>query len=395
MRGAESPISIIGFSQDLRCGTGKNSLTLLLWYELKTKTMEREIFYSEHKDKVIIISPIGEMNGVLDHLDRQEFKYKNLLIIGNGFDLNLGLKSTYRDFAESCLFKRMYVKRQKEKRSKNNPTPSLIDYLYGKKFFERWYDIEAALLEYVSRKPDRSFVNNVNEDKEDYRLVCTTLVEYLASLLNPHNHAKLSQIMDSSAAAKVLLKFRGKQNIVYSFNYTPITMIADLVFANLKSEVVKVHGEIEEDSIFKDRLKDNSIILGIETNNLNDIAPGYSFLLKSNNPSYKSTNMAYDLLCTKNVIFFGHSLNQMDFGYFESYFKLLSTNADTRRKLTLITKDENSRVTILDNLRKSGISVRDLFAHTQVDIILTDDIDKEESESNSNFNDLLEKLQDF
>jgi hypothetical protein len=172
-------------------------------------------------------------------------------------------------------------------------------------------------------------------------------------------------------------------------------MIADLVFANLKSEVVKVHGEIEEDSIFKDRLKDNSIILGIETNNLNDIAPGYSFLLKSNNPSYKSTNMAYDLLCTKNVIFFGHSLNQMDFGYFESYFKLLSTNADTRRKLTLITKDENSRVTILDNLRKSGISVRDLFAHTQVDIILTDDIDKEESESNSNFNDLLEKLQDF
>ena len=319
-----------------------------------------------------------------------------MLIIGNGFDLNLGLKSTYRDFVQSCIFKRMYVKRQQEKKAQGNPKPSLTDYLYGKKFYERWYDIEMALLEYVSAKPDGSYVNNIEEDKKDYQLLCDTLIEYLASLFKGKGQSQLADKMTSSAAGKLLKSMWGDRNIIYSFNYTPISLIANIVIAcNLKSDVVRVHGKIDEDSIFENRLKDNSIILGIETKSINDIAPGYSFMLKSNNPAYKSTKIASDLLYSKNVIFFGHSLNKMDFGYFESYFKLLSTNAGAGRKLTLITKDENSRVTILDNLRQAGISVRDLFAHTQVDIILTDDIDKEESESNSNFNDLLEKLQDF
>ena len=357
--------------------------------------MEREIFYSENKDKVIIVSPIGEMGRTIDYLNHREFKYDNLLVLGNGFDVNLGLKSTYRDFAQSCLFKRMYIKRQQEKKVKENPLPSLIDYLYGKKFYERWYDIEGALLEYVAHKPDGSFVNNIEEDKADYKYVCETLVEYLASLFKGEGQSTLADKMISSAAGKLLRSMWGEDNIIYSFNYTPIRLIASIVIAcNLKSDIVRVHGKIEEDSIFQDKLKDNSIILGIETNDINNIAPGYSFMLKSNNPAYKSTSIASDLLSTRNVIFFGHSLNQMDFGYFESYFKLLTTNAGEGRKLTLITKDESSRVALLDNLRKVGISVRDLFAHTQVEIILTDDINNEESESHLNYNELLNNLQD-
>jgi hypothetical protein len=64
----------------------------------------------------------------------------------------------------------------------------------------------------------------------------------------------------------------------------------------------------------------------------------------------------------------------MDFGYFEGYFKMLTSNIDKEKSITIITKDELSRITILDNIRKMGFSVRDIFAHTNVQFILTNEL---------------------
>ena len=354
--------------------------------------MEREFYYSKDGTKVMVVAPIGELKSIIDRMNRFKYKYNHMLVIGNGFDLNLGLSTSYRNFVESCIFKRMYVQRIQEKRNQEKATPSLIDYLYGKKFYDRWYDIEHALLEYVSRKPDGSFVNNVEEDKEEFELVCEALVKYLVSLFNTGNDLKQSNEMEKSSAGQLLKVFSSERNIIYSFNYTPIRLIINAVISHYSSDPIRVHGEIEEKTIFKGNIEDNSIILGIETNNLNEIAPNYTFLLKSNNPIYKSTCIASDLLKTEHVIFFGHSLNEMDFGYFKEYFGVLTSNTDKNRKLTIITKDKDSRVTLLDNLRKSNISVRDLFAHTNVEIILTDDIGKDKTESDSLFKELLEDI---
>ena len=83
----------------------------------------------------------------------------------------------------------------------------------------------------------------------------------------------------------------------------------------------------------------------------------------------------------------------MDFGYFREYFEYLTYNSDRDRQLTIITKDSKSRMTLLDNLRKSGISVRDVFAHTNVEIILTDEIKKKNTESEKLFRVLLERIE--
>jgi len=353
--------------------------------------MEKEFYYSKDGTKIMIVAPIGEMESIIDRMNR--FKYDHMLVIGNGFDLNLGLPTSYRNFVESLIFKKMYVKRIQEKRNQIKATPSLIDYLYGKKFYERWYDIEQALLEYVLRRADGSFVNNVEEDKREYELVCQTLVKYLVSLFKTGDDLKQSKEMARSSAGKLLKVFSSERNIIYSFNYTPIRLIINAVISHYSSDPVRVHGEIEEETIFKGNIKDNGIILGIETNDLNEIAPNYTFLLKSNNPIYKSTCIASDLLKTEHVIFFGHSLNEMDFGYFKEYFGVLTSNTDKNRKLTIITKNKDSRVTLLDNLRKSKISVRDLFAHTNVKIILTDDIGKKKTDSNNLFKELLKEIE--
>lgn len=350
--------------------------------------MEREFYVSKDGTKVMVVAPITELEHLIDNMDKFKYRYDHLLIIGNGFDLNLGLPTSYRDFVESCIFKKMYVKRMQEKRAKSNTLPSLIDYLYGKKFCERWYDIEQALLEYVSRKPDGSFVNNEEEDKKDYELVCQALVEYFAGILKALGFKEIKK-MRETPAGQVLRALNSSRNIVYTFNYTPI----EKVFETIYNATIKVHGEIEIDTIAKGEINKSHIILGIETNDLNTIAPGYTFLLKSNNAAFHSSQIALDLLLAKNVIFFGHSLNQMDFGYFEGYFKLLASNIDKDRRLTIITKDDKSRVSIFDNIRRMGISVRDIYVHTKVEYILTDNLDNKESEDSKSFEERLKRME--
>ena len=352
--------------------------------------MDSEFYVSKNGTKVMVVAPIAELEHIIENMDRFKYRYDHLLIIGNGFDLNLGLPTSYRNFVESCIFKKMYVKRMQEKRAKGNTQPSLIDYLYGKKFCERWYDIEQALLEYVSRKPDGSFVNNVEEDKKDYELVCQALVEYFAGILKALGIKEINK-MRETPAGQVLRALNSSRDIVYSFNYTPI----EKVFETIYKDTIKVHGEIEIETIAKGEINKSHIILGIETNDINTIAPDYSFLIKSNNTAYKSSNLALDMLNSKNVIIYGHSMNQMDFGYFEVFFKILCSNVDKERTLTIITKDEASRVTIQDNLRKMGVSVMNIYAHTQVEYILVDKFDDKNSEDYKKLEELLMKISEI
>lgn len=347
--------------------------------------MEREFYISKDGTRVMVVAPIVELEEIIDHMDRFKYKYDHLIVIGNGFDLNLGLKTTYRNFIESCIFKKMYVKRIQERREKGNIQPSLIDYLYSKKFSERWYDIEQALLEYVSKRPDGSYVNNVEEDKKDYELVCNTLVEYFASILKSLEFKEIEKMHKLPAGQLLKASLYSSRNKVYTFNYTPIDEVLETI------STIKVHGEINMETIAKGEINKSHIILGVETNDIGSIAPDYTFLLKSNNAAFRSSQIALDLSQAKNVIFFGHSLNQMDFGYFDEYFKVLTSNTDKERTLTIITKNEESRIALFDNIRKMGISVRDIYAHTSTQFILTDMIntDKEESEK---FDKLIESL---
>lgn len=354
--------------------------------------MERELYYSKDGTKVMIVAPIAELEPILEHMDRLKYMHEYMLIIGNGFDLSLGLPTSYRNFVESCIFKKMYVKHIQKKKKNKISKPTLLDYLYGKKFTERWYDIEAALLEYVSKRPDGSFVNNVEEDKEEYELLCKTLIEYLSSLFKTGNDLKQANMMRNTIAGQFLVNFTPGNNLIYSFNYTPIHLIINAIIANDSLNPIRVHGEISEKTIFDGNIHDNSIILGIETDDLSNVAPGYSFLFKSNNPTYRSSNIAFDLLNSRNVIFFGHSLNQMDFGYFEAFFKMLESNVDANRQLTIVTKDEPSRVAIFDNLRKMGISVRNIFAHSKVNTICTDNLMDEKSEDFRTFEALMRDI---
>ena len=309
--------------------------------------------------------------------DDKRLKYT--VVIGNGFDLDLGFNTRYSDFVESEEWKLMY-----DERSKVSKKNSLLQYLNGKRYIDEWFDIEQALYDYVSKRQDGTFVNNVEIDEKDYDLVCKALTEYLINHIkrNPHD-------LNETNAGKFLYalcnlyKTISIDRRIYSFNYTPLYLFAKALDTLDHIDVEYIHGQLEN----------NTIILGIEVDDISQIAPGYSFLIKSNSISYASSNLPADLLNSKEVVFYGHSMNSIDIGYFEEYFHQMEVNSDETKQISIITYDDDSKRAFFDSLRKNYIDVRKLFTHTAINVIRTKRVKEDEnSEDSKAFHNLLDRL---
>ena len=86
------------------------------------------------------------------------------IVIGNGFDINLGLPTSYKDFVKSSHFDDM-IKRGNE----------LAKYLKSKYELQNWIDIENELKTYSLERSDASF-------KFNYQLLTFALINYLDNL---------------------------------------------------------------------------------------------------------------------------------------------------------------------------------------------------------------------
>src|SRR5687767_2558930 len=90
-----------------------------------------------------------------------------IIIIGNGFDLSLGLKTSYRDFMESENYKKF---------SKENP--ELSEYLVHKlsENSGRWVDIELELANFSVDD-----INDLSQDemKGQFKALKNHLTDYL------------------------------------------------------------------------------------------------------------------------------------------------------------------------------------------------------------------------
>lgn len=125
-------------------------------------------------------------------------EYKSVIIIGNGFDLNLGLKTGYGDFIKSSLFNDLLE-------SGN----ALCKYLKDKQTLCNWIDIENEL---------KAYSKNIYEgnDRKPFRLeyqeLCRVLCEYL-------NKLDLSEI-DKTSKVYSLFPTNFDNTLIINFNYT-------------------------------------------------------------------------------------------------------------------------------------------------------------------------------
>jgi hypothetical protein len=261
------------------------------------------------------------------------YSYSKVLIIGNGFDLDMGLQSSWKHFVDSQEFTQIANANK------------LAFYLKKKRDLKNWIDIEGELKTY-------SLDNRI--DHSDYHAnyfeLINVLSDYLKKVIYPVSE-------NSSISYKLLNKFFADNQetesiLIIDFNYTDtIKLFADLVNVELNTNRnsrihhVRVHGSLDQ----------NNIVVGVSDGD--DINLDHSFIRKSYHDASNLNDFGNVLKQSQNVLFFGHSLGKSDYHYFRDFFHtVLDEKAskivlgNKKRNLTFFHKDEISKISLFTNL---------------------------------------------
>jgi len=278
---------------------------------------------------------------------------KKLLIIGNGFDIDLGLRTRYSDFANSKIWEQLME-------NTYGLDQDLLGALKKAKEKEAWFDIEKTMNDYVrSIRPEYLTSNLVDKDKNSFVDVTKALSKYL-------KEEQKTRTLETNHYALQVLRLIAEVGgfEYYTFNYTSLGDIAMSCRIKIDtSRITHVHGSLENDSI----------ILGVLTDPANQIHEQYSFMYKDNSRFYMSNNMYEDFDKADDIIFFGHSINGMDFPYFKDFFiKQSGMDGEYKRKhITIFTYDDGSNQQIRNSIRNAQVDLTQLFRRNDIKIILT------------------------
>lgn len=249
-----------------------------------------------------------------------------VLIIGNGFDMDLGWKTSYKDFVNSKKWP--FV----------NTSKGLGWWLNQKTNSENWYDLEALLRAYACLDEGGGIHFDKVLDKKQFLFLKKRIGEYLQKEEN-------KQINRNSLASNLLWWLSGfwKNTKIYSFNYTDLAKIVSKNGKSDNSHCEYLHGELSK----------QSHILGIDDKA--NIRKGYEFLRKSSNHSYHSSNLLDDMRKAECIIFYGLCFGDIDYPYFRLFFQercseqLYKTN-NAKKFICFFTKDEDSECLIKKNI---------------------------------------------
>lgn len=291
--------------------------------------------------------------------------HRIVLVIGNGFDLDLGLKTSYLDFMRSSSFQD-FLKKDDNGIDLND---NLFEYLHGKMKLKKWIDIEMELLSLATSKKTVRDENGkikveYNKATKGLEYTFSVLRNKLCDYLKTLNYGSVRK--DSVALDVLRLVVQHVQSEIISYNYTNIRKLKEMVGGSINCPIEYVHG----------CLLDNSIILGFQDDV--EIDKSFCFMIKSFSPYFKSHNVRNKLLNADEIIFFGHSLGSTDYHYFEDLFRFQSQADKARRNLILriFTYNEEARRDILFQLREMNNRRTDmLYELCNFEIYRTADMD--------------------
>jgi len=290
-----------------------------------------------------------------------------ILVLGNGFDLDLGLKTTYKDFFQNVYSEKHHLL-----------SDSLEEFLTSRcKSEQNWFNIEEAMAMYVRKKEcpvnstildmDKFFLHNLKENFSDY------IDRNWATIATNQWNKPIKQSL-----AKKIIELQNEIHCfdkIYSFNcfnYSLLDLASDLEICSIPN-VIYLHGSSD------------SFILGIIESDCK--CSDYSFMIKKNQKNYpkeKVENFKHDLIKADEVVIFGHSLNRIDMEYFNYFFLDLANASRNPRKITIITKDMNSVLEIKNNISDYVISFEKANQYSTISFVMSDDYYKKENIDEAN-----------
>lgn len=292
-----------------------------------------------------------------------------LLIIGNGFDLDLGLNTRYSDFASSKYW------------PFHGKICGLGGYLNRHKKSDKWFDLETSMARYCSKPFSRLLPNSLRDkmeqyDKRDDQTLVNSLNDYLASEFERVDKGHLFRNKSIAASLLKAICTTLVPGTIYTFNYTDLKAIASTLGPDVEvgCNPHYVHG----------KLSDQSIILGF--NERPEIKEAYKYCVKSRRLRYTSTNLFNSLEKYDNIVFYGLSFGDIDSIYFSRFFSEIVNGHLPDKYVRIITKDNNSRQRIFVNLNNMTGNDFLLYKEANFAILTTD------GASNKAINELLEHI---
>lgn len=236
---------------------------------------------------------------------------ETLLIVGNGFDLSMGFKTSYGDFMKSSFFPKY--------------DSTLCSHL-RKQFQDNmgWIDIEKELSEFssmlISMKQDakkKHIKLEYDSFREEYEELKSSLKAYLQEETkrafgpSPDNPAK--RVIDQLPADSKII----------SFNYTSIIeRLTRDKFKDSKGNLLHIHGSLAPY---------DDIVFGVEDSA--KLSKEHVFLYKAYSPHLKVQEFSDWLNSAERIIFYGYSLGDTDRQYFEKFFRKLCSGDSSYTEL--------------------------------------------------------------
>ncbi len=339
-----------------------------------------------------------------------------VLILGNGFDLDMGRKTSYKDFYNSNYC------------PKDFPAPlirHLNNALGGRQDEVKWYDLENELMNYynsfkgltavpdIITKLEKRYLETVNEesilfgedrneyiqvfndlikkglivkdnrgayiipnkelllqpphirDRQALQLIKEKLCEYLceATVEEPSGEC-LAYIIINTLLMDYVFNEHTNRLHIYNFNYTPIPWSLGDKFGSI---INYVHGIC----------KDGKVIIGTGDTIMKE---DYCFLQKAFDHRFAPPLIKEDLDLADDVVIFGHSLGMNDSQYLKPFFMKQSDYGSIERKrITIITKNDKSEEEVkrslqqLTNNHLSVLMTGNAVRFIKTDLIGTDD----------------------
>lgn len=280
-------------------------------------------------------------------------KKKNfLLIIGNGFDLDLGLRTKYKDFIDSNIYDE-YTKRIQERYSfkmnydiESDEGINIFSYFKSVLKIQNWIDLEMEIGNLATRKyfdidpetgtPIRVLMKSSSAMMDSFNALRECLNKYISHVDIPWGRRSYASELLNIIASE------SRDNVqIVNFNYTNLK---DYTGIDIKVPIHHIHGTITSGH-------ETNIILGVQDDI--EVDKSYSYVIKSHSPFYRSSRIIDLLEEADEVIFFGHSLGETDYPYFSEFFQSQCKRIplDMRKKIRIFTFDESSRLDILYQLR--------------------------------------------
>lgn len=262
---------------------------------------------------------------------------KTVLIIGNGFDMDLGINLSFSKWRSShyCLSYEL---------SKSSPKGNL------------WNDFEKVLRDYIFAYYNGTIDADIKD--KDINLFWQGFWKYFSVFFSEEtkDYPDTKQVKENCAFE--VLKHLTESSVVFSFNYT-----YPYEYVNLppKGDFIFVHGRYYKDYFVDGRammVQSSNMILGIDYKRIPpQIISNKYFapIIKKQNPSFEESGIEHALLEAENIIFFGHSLGITDSDYFDDFFNKIPYLDNLHKSVYIITLNQHSYDCIIETSKQWGV----------------------------------------